>query len=199
MPVRPLKPPDVSRGFGRYSVGEGASSGTFSRRRSYSPAVYASRVGRVQHAHEALREHADQARRQQERLDTHVAQARDGADGRVRVQRRHHEVAGQRRLHGDLRGLEVADFADHHHVRVLAQDGAQSARERHLDARVDLRLADAVDVVLDRVLDRHDVARAVVDAIERGIQRRGLARAGRTGDEQDAVRLVDQLVDVVAA
>ncbi len=107
-----------------------------------------------------------------------------------------HQVTGQARLHGDLRGLEVADFADHHHVRVLAQDRAQPARERHLDARVDLRLADAVDVVLDRVLDRHDVARAVVDAIERGIERRRLAGAGRTGDEQDAVRLVDQLVDV---
>ena len=105
----------------------------------------------------------------------------------------------KRRLHGDLRGLEVADFADHDDVRVLAQDRAQPARERHLDARVDLRLADAVDVVLDRVLDRHDVARAVVDAIERGVQRRRLAGAGRAGDEQDAVRLVDQLVDVAAA
>ena len=62
------------------------------------------------------------------------------------------------RLHRDLRGLEVADFADHHHVRVLAQDGAQAAREGHLDLGVDLGLADAVDVVLDRVLDRHDVA-----------------------------------------
>ena len=84
----------------------------------------------------------------------------------------------------------------HHHVGVLAQDRAQPAGEGHLHARVDLGLADAVDVVLDRVLDGHDVARAVVDAVERGIERRRLARARRTGHEQDAVRLVDQLVDV---
>ena len=149
---------------------------------------------RVQHAHQALRENADQARGEQERLDAHVAQTRDGADGGVGVQGREHEVTGQRRLHGDVRGFQVADFADHHHVRVLAQDGAQAAREGHLDLGVDLRLADAVDVVLDRILDRHDVARVVVDALERRVQRRGLARAGRAGDQHDAVRLVDQLV-----
>ena len=104
----------------------------------------------------------------------------------------------RRRLHRDLRGLEVADFADHHHVRVLAQDGAQAAREGHLDLGVDLGLADAVEVVLDRVLDRHDVARVVVEPLQRRVQRGGLARAGRAGDQQDAVRLVDQLVDQLA-
>ena len=56
------------------------------------------------------------------------------------------------------RRLEVADLADHDDVGILAQDRAQAARERHLDLRVDLRLADAVDVVLDRILDGHDVA-----------------------------------------
>jgi hypothetical protein len=40
-----------------------------------------------------------------------------------------HQVAGQRRLHGDLRRLGVADLADHDLVRVVAQDGAQAARE----------------------------------------------------------------------
>ena len=80
------------------------------------------------------------------------------AGGGVGVQRGEHQVAGEARLHGDLRGLQVADFADQHHVRVLAQDGAQAAREGHLDLGVDLGLADAVDVVLDRILDRHDVA-----------------------------------------
>ena len=104
-------------------------------------------------------------------------------------------MAGERGLHRDLRGLEVADLAHHHDVGVLAQDGAQPAREAHVDARVDLRLADAVDVVLDRVLDGHDVARGVVEAAERGVERRGLARAGRAGDEEDAVRFVDQAVE----
>ena len=148
----------------------------------------------IEHAHEPLREHTDQARRQQERLDAHVAQARDGADGRVGVQRRHHEVARQARLHGDLGGLEVADLADHHDVGVLAQNRAQAARERHLDLGVDLGLADAVDVVLDRVLDGQDIAREIVDALERRVQRRRLAGTGGTGDEQDAVRPMHELV-----
>ena len=122
--------------------------------------------------------------------------ARQRTDRRVGVQRRQHEVAGERCLHGDLRRLEVADFADHHDVGILAQDGAQTAREGHLDLRVDLRLADAVDVVLDRILDRHDVARVVVEVLEAGIQRGGLAGAGRAGDENDAVRLVEEVGDV---
>jgi hypothetical protein len=78
------------------------------------------------------------------------------------VQRGQHQVAGERGLDGDLRGLEVADLADHDHVRVLPQDGAQGLGEVELDLRVDLRLADAGQLVLDRVFHRHDVAAARV-------------------------------------
>ena len=52
------------------------------------------------------------------------------AGGVVGVQRREDQVAGQRGLHGDLGRLAVADFADQHHVRVVAQDGAQAAWRR---------------------------------------------------------------------
>ena len=52
-------------------------------------------------------------------------------------------MAGQRRLHGDLGGFEVADFADHDDVRVLAQDGAQQMGEIEADLRLDLDLVDA--------------------------------------------------------
>ena len=51
-------------------------------------------------------------------------------DGRVvGVQRREHQVAGERGLDGDLGGLEVADLADHDDVGVLAQEGAQRGGE----------------------------------------------------------------------
>jgi hypothetical protein len=40
-----------------------------------------------------------------------------------------HKVAGQRRLHRNLRGFLVADFADQNHVRIMAQNRAQPARE----------------------------------------------------------------------
>ena len=52
----------------------------------------------------------------------------------VGVQRREHEVAGERRLDGDLRRLEVADFADEDDVGVLAQEAAQRGGEVEADA-----------------------------------------------------------------
>src|SRR5262249_44933063 len=51
-----------------------------------------------------------------------------------------------------------------------------------------------VDVVLDRIFHGHDVLGVVVQALERGIERGGLAGAGGTGDQNDAVRLVDELI-----
>src|SRR5882757_6607550 len=117
------------------------------------------------------------------------------AGRRVGMERGQHKVTRQARLHSDLRGLEVTDLTDHDDVRVLTQNGTQSAGEGHLNLRVHLRLPDAVDVVLDRILDGHDVLRVVVQALEGGVQSRRLTGAGRARDEQNAVRLVDELVD----
>ncbi len=68
-------------------------------------------------------------------------------------------MAGQRRLHGDLGGLEVADLADQDDVRVLTQEGPQQPGERQLLLGVDLALDEPVDVVLDRVLGGEDLRR----------------------------------------
>ena len=104
----------------------------------------------AQRAHEALREDADHRRREQVILDAHVEQPVDGRRGVVGVDRREHEVARQRRLHGDLGGLEVADLADHDHVGVLPHDRAQRVREREVDLRLHLDLVDPGHLVLDR-------------------------------------------------
>ena len=84
--------------------------------------------------------------------------------------------ARHRRLGRDLGGVAVADFSHHDHVGILAQDGPQPAGKAQVGARVDLHLADAVQRILDRVLDRHDVARPVVEPLEGGVKRGGLAR-----------------------
>jgi hypothetical protein len=121
------------------------------------------------------------------------------ADGRVvGVQRREHQVAGQRRLHGDLGGLLVADLADQDHVRRLAQHGAQDARERQADAALHLALVDAADVELDRVLGGDDLDVGAVELLQRRVERRGLAGAGRAGDQHDAVRARDHALETLA-
>ena len=127
-------------------------------------------------------------------IDAEIGQPRDGARRVVRVQRGEHQVAGERGLDRDLRGLVVADLADHDHVRVLAQDGAQRLGEGEVDLRVHLRLADAGQLVLDRVLHRQHVGGGGIDAGHRRVQRRRLARAGGAGDEHDAVGFADQFV-----
>ena len=83
--------------------------------------------------------------------------------GVVGVHGGEHQVAGERRLDGDLGGLEVAHLADHDHVRVLAEEGAQAAGEGEVNLRVDLRLADAGELILDRILDGEDVEVGRVD------------------------------------
>ena len=113
---------------------------------------------RAQPAHQPLRQHAAQHGGDQVVLQPHVAQPGDAGGGRVGVQRGQHQMPGQRRLHGDLRGLQVADFADHDHVRILAQDRAQQAGEGQADLRLDLDLVDAAQLVLDRVLDGDHLA-----------------------------------------
>ena len=66
-------------------------------------------------------------------------------------------MPGERGLEGNLRRLRVAHFADHDDVRVLAQDRAQVAREIRSGLVADLRLRDAGQPPLDRILDGDDV------------------------------------------
>ena len=81
----------------------------------------------------------------------------NGAGRVVGVQRAEHQVAGERRLDGDLGRFQVAHFADQDHVRVVPQDAPQGGGERQADLGVHLDLADARLLVLDRVFDRDDL------------------------------------------
>ena len=106
---------------------------------------------------------------------------------------REHEVARERRLDGDLRRLAVADLADHDDVGVGTHHRAQAGGERQARLVVDLDLGDAVELVLDRVLDRDDVLLDRVELVERAVERGRLAGAGRAGDEHGAVGLRERL------
>ena len=108
-------------------------------------------------AHQALRHHAVERRDELIRLDAHVEEAAEHVEHVVGVDRGEHQVAGQRRLDRDLRGFRVADFADHDLVGVVTQDRAQPAREGQALLLVDRDLRDALQLVLDRILDRDDL------------------------------------------
>ena len=100
-------------------------------------------AGRADQAHQPLGQDAVQRRDEVVRLDVHVQEAADDVDHVVGVDRGEDQVAGQRRLDGDLRRLLVADLADHDLVRVVAQDRAQPAGEGQPLLLVDRDLGDA--------------------------------------------------------
>ena len=95
--------------------------------------------------------------------------------------------------------LEVSHLADQDHVGVLAKSGTESLCERNR-IRADLSLVDDACSMpvekLDRILDRQDVlVPESIDVVEERGERRRLTGAGRAGDEDEAARLVGQLVE----
>ena len=119
---------------------------------------------------------------------THVEQTGNAAGRVIGMQGRQHQMAGQGRLDGDAAGFQVAHFADHDHVRILADDRAQGMGEVEPDLRFGLDLVDAFDLVFDRIFNRDDLDVRRVDFRQRGVQRGGLTRTGRAGDQQNTVR-----------
>src|ERR1700761_8377387 len=108
---------------------------------------------------------------------------------------RQHEMTGQRRLHGNLHSLEIADLADHYDVGVLPQDRAQQAGEVEPDLRLYLDLIDARQLILDGVFDGYDVARHRVQLQEAGIERRRLAAARWPRYQHHAIREIERAFD----
>ncbi len=133
----------------------------------------------------------------EERLDSHVNQTCEGAGSVVGVERAEDQVPGEGGADGDLGGFEVADFADHDHVGVLAEDVAQAHGEGQADVAADGDLVDALQFVFDRLLNGDDALGDGIDGTEKGVEGGGFAGAGRARDEENAVGLDDDLADVV--
>ena len=109
--------------------------------------------------------------------------------------RRKHEVAGQRRLHGDLGRLLVADFADENDVGIVTQNRTQAAGKGQARFFRNLDLVDALELIFDGVFDGDDFAQGIIDFIQRGVQRRGFAATGRARDQDDSVRQLEDSVE----
>ncbi len=119
----------------------------------------------------------------------HVGEARQCLRRVVGVQRGEYQVAGLRRLDGDLGRFQIPYLADHDHVRILSQKGAQRVGEGEPDLRIDVDLIDAGHVDLGRIFRCRDVALRRIEDIEAGIERDGLSRTGRSGDQNHSIGL----------
>src|SRR3546814_20349874 len=111
--------------------------------------------------HQSLGDHRSQGGGKQKRFDLHVAKARDGADGVVGVDGRKDEMTGQRSLDGDVGGHAIADFADHHHGGVLAENSAKASSEAKAYLVIDLYTDTAFERIYARVITHEECARVV--------------------------------------
>ena len=198
MPVRPRKPvmrhSSQPAGLVDRALPPGARSG--SRRLAAAPVHGPGPPARrAEPAHQALGDRPPRRRRRTRNGSTPMSSRRVTAPAAslvCSVLKTRWPVSAA--LDRDLGRLQVADFADHDDVRVLAQDMAQARGEGQADLGPHLDLVDAGHLVLDRVLDREDALVDGVDGVQPGVERGGLAGAGRPGDQHDAVGLVDQLL-----
>src|ERR1039458_630251 len=152
---------------------------------------------RAQHANEALREHGFERRGDEIRLDAHVHEPRQRAGSVIRMQRGENKVAGERRLHRDLCGFGVTDFADENHVRVVAQNRAQPAREGQPGFFIDLDLVDAFELIFHRVFHRDDFSDGVIDLVERCIKCGSFTGTRRAGDQNNSVRQTQDALEML--
>src|SRR6266849_1027844 len=142
-------------------------------------------------ANQSLGHDAVEGRNEIVGLDAHVDETADDVGDVVGVDGSEHQVPGERGLNGDLRGFLVADFADHDFVRVVAEDGAQTAGEGETLFFVDGNLGDAAKLVFDGGFDSDDFVFVGFDFVDGGVERGGFAGTGRAGDQHHAVGLAN--------
>src|SRR5712691_4424829 len=146
-----------------------------------------------------LADHADQPLRQDtvERrdkvvwLDAHIDEASNYVGDVVGVHGGENQVAGQSGLDGDLRGLLVADLAHHDLVGVVAQNGAEAAREGQALLFIHGNLGDAADLVFHRIFNGNNLVLVGFDLVDRGVKGGGFPGAGGPGDQHHAVGLAN--------
>src|SRR6202011_151560 len=124
-------------------------------------------------------------------LRAHVQEATEYIDHVIGVDGGENKVSGKRRLNRDLRGFRVADFTHHDLVRVVTQDGTQSAGESEALFLVHRNLRDAVDLVFHRIFNCDDLVFVGLDFIQCGVERGGFAAASWSSHQHHAVGFKD--------
>src|SRR6185436_16660098 len=132
----------------------------------------------------------------QEGLNAHVHETRNGFRSAVRVQSRKNQVAGERCLDGNLRGLKISNFAHQNDVGILSQEGSQGSRKVQANLLFHLHLVDAAQLELDRIFGGHDVGIGRIQARNRRIQSVGLTGTCGPGHQHHAVGLQNRLLEL---
>jgi hypothetical protein len=112
------------------------------------------------------------------------------------MERGERQVSRLGNLQGGFNRLEIPHLANEHDVRILAEGGTQCVRKT-VRIRVNFTLIDQTVLVrmdvLDRVLDRQNVVLTLgIDLVDHRGECRGLAAAGRAGDQHEAARALGQ-------
>src|SRR6058998_203646 len=107
-------------------------------------------------AHEPLGNERLHHRREQKRFHIHVEQTCDATYGIVRVQRAKNEVASHGRANRYVRRLDVADLADHHYIRVLSQNVAETFGKSQINLWFHIDLRYAGQSIFDRLFNSND-------------------------------------------
>src|SRR5438094_951106 len=146
-------------------------------------------------AHESLRDERLDHRSEQKRLHIHIEQARDAADGIIRVQRAENKMTRHRRADRDVRRFDVANLTNHHNVRVLPQNVTETFGKGQIDLRLNVDLGHARQPIFHRLFDGDDAPLNGIDAAQEAIKRRRFSAASRAGEKKDSVRLREQIAN----
>ena len=96
---------------------------------------------------------------------------------------------------GNAGSLKISNLADHNDIRGLAQNGSESSRKGHPDLRVHLHLVNTIHLIFDRLFHRDDFPIRFVDVVKAGVERTGLARAGRARHQQNSIGQFDEVLE----
>ena len=103
-------------------------------------------------------------------------------------------MASQCSLHRHLRRFQVAYLTDHDDIRVLTQQGAHTRGKVEINIMLNLHLVERRHHKFYRILYRADIDIWCRQHLQAAVQGCRFTRAGRTGDQQNAVGLLDHRI-----
>src|SRR5215467_1534938 len=98
-------------------------------------------------------------------------------------------MSGHRCANRNVRSLDIANFADHHNIRILSQDVSKTFSESQINFWFDVDLGYTSDPIFHRFFNRNDTALHRINAAEKTIKRGRFPAASRTREKNDSVRL----------